>query len=117
MHLEVHAVPQEDLLKQATGAASGAVRERVETAHRLQIERQDKINSALSTRDIDKWCRPDSAAESLLRQAIARLNLSARAYHRVLKLARTIADLAGCGGIAIAHVAEAIQYRKLDRAP
>jgi magnesium chelatase family protein len=116
MHLEVHAVPQEDLLKQATGAASGAVRERVAAAHRVQIDRQDKINSALSTHDIDKWCRPDSAAEGLLRQAIARLNLSARAYHRVLKLARTIADLAGCETIATAHVAEAIQYRKLDRA-
>jgi magnesium chelatase family protein len=116
MHLEVHAVPQEDLLKQATGAASGAVRERVAAAHRVQIDRQDKINSALSTRDIDKWCRPDTAAEGLLRQAIARLNLSARAYHRVLKLARTIADLAACERIATAHVAEAIQYRKLDRA-
>jgi magnesium chelatase family protein len=115
IHLEVHAVPQEDLLKQATGAASGAVRARVAVAHRAQIDRQDRINSALSTRDIDRWCRPDTAAEGLLRQAIARLKLSARAYHRVLKLARTIADLAGSEAIAVAHVAEAIQYRKFDR--
>jgi magnesium chelatase family protein len=116
IHLEVHAVPQEDLLKQAAGAASCAVRERVAAAHRVQIDRQEKTNSALSTRDIDKWCQPDMAAEGLLRQAIARLNLSARAYHRVLKLGRTIADLAGSEGIAVAHVAEAIQYRKSDRA-
>jgi magnesium chelatase family protein len=116
IHLEVPAVPQEDLLKHAAGEASGAVRTRVAAAHRVQFDRQGKANSSLATREIDKWCSPDAAAEGLLRQAIARLNLSARAYHRVLKLARTIADLAGSGGIAIAHVAEAIQYRKLDRA-
>jgi magnesium chelatase family protein len=115
IHLEVPAVPQEDLLRQTAGEASGAVRARVAAAHRVQIDRQDKTNSALSTRDIDKWCRPDTAAEGLLRQAIAKLNLSARAYHRVLKLARTIADLAASEAIAVAHVAEAIQYRKLDR--
>jgi len=116
IHLEVPAVPQEDLLKHAAGEASGAVRVRVAAAQRVQIDRQDKTNSALSTRDIDKWCTPDAAAEGLLRQAIARLNLSARAYHRVLKLARTIADLARSDAIAAVHVAEAIQYRKLDRA-
>jgi magnesium chelatase family protein len=115
IHLEVPAVPQEDLLKHTAGEASGAVRTRVAAAHRVQIDRQDKANSALSTRDIDKWCRPDTAAEGLLRQAIGRLNLSARAYHRVLKLARTIADLAGSEAIAVADVAEAIQYRKFDR--
>jgi magnesium chelatase family protein len=115
IHLEIPAVSRDDLMKQAAGAASGAVRERVAAAHRVQLDRQDKTNSALSTREIEKWCRPDTAAEGLLRQAIARLNLSARAYHRVLKLARTIADLAGSERIAVAHVAEAIQYRKFDR--
>ncbi len=115
IHLEVPAVPQEDLLRQAAGEASGAVRERVATAHQVQIQRQGKSNSRLGTREIDRWCRPQAAAEGLLRQAISRLNLSARAYHRVLKLARTIADLAGSEAIALAHVAEAIQYRKLDR--
>jgi hypothetical protein len=116
MHLEVPAVPQEDLLKHTAGEASGAVRERVAAAHRVQIERQSKRNCDLATREIDKWCRLDTAAEGLLRQAIARLNLSARAYHRVLKLGRTIADLAASEAIAVVHVAEAIQYRKLDRA-
>jgi len=115
IHLEVPAVPQEDLLRQTAAEASGAVRERVAAAHRVQIERQGKANSSLATREIDRWCRPEAAAEGLLRQAITRLNLSARAYHRVLKLARTIADLARSEAIAVAHVAEAIQYRKLDR--
>lgn len=115
IHLEVPAVPQEDLLRQAAGEASGAVRERVVAAHQLQLTRQGKINSSLGTREIDRWCRPAAAAEDLLRQAIERLRLSARAYHRVLKLARTIADLARSEAIAVAHVAEAIQYRKFDR--
>ncbi len=115
IHLEVGAVPQEDLLRQGAGEASGVVRERVVAAHQVQLARQGKINSSLGTRDIDRWCRPAAAAENLLRQAIERLKLSARAYHRVLKLARTIADLAGSEAIAVAHVAEAIQYRKLDR--
>jgi len=116
VHLEVPAVAQEDLLKHAAGEASAAVRARVEAAHRLQIDRQGKNNSSLAAREIDRWCGPDAAAEGLLRQAIAKLNLSARAYHRVLKLARSIADLAACQGIGLAHVAEAIQYRRFDRA-
>ena len=116
IHIAVPAVPQEDLLRQSAGEASGAVRARVATAHRVQIERQGKCNSGLGTREIERWCRPETAAEALLRQAIARLSLSARAYHRVPKLARTIADLARSEAIAMAHVAEAIQYRKFDRA-
>jgi len=115
IHLDVPAVPQEDLLRQSAGDASLAVRERVATAHQVQIERQGKSNSSLATREIDRWCRPEAAAEGLLRQAITRLNLSARAYHRVLKLARSIADLARSEAIAVAHIAEAIQYRKFDR--
>jgi len=91
------------------------VHTRVAAAHRVQMERQGKTNNKLTTREIDGWCTPEAAAEALLRQAIAKLNLSARAYHRVLKLARTIADLARSEAIAAAHVAEAIQYRKLDR--
>ncbi|HUX26778.1 MAG TPA: YifB family Mg chelatase-like AAA ATPase [Burkholderiales bacterium] len=115
IQLEVPAVPQEDLLRQSAGEGSDTVRERVAAAHRVQIQRQGKNNSSLGTREIDRWCRPQAAADGLLRQAISKLNLSARAYHRVLKLARTIADLAGSEAIAVAHVAEAIQYRKLDR--
>ena len=71
-HLEVPAVPQVDLLRQSAGEPSGAVRERVATTHRLQIERQGKANSSLDTREIDKWCAPDAAAEGLLGQAKGR---------------------------------------------
>jgi magnesium chelatase family protein len=65
--------------------------------------------------EIDEHCAPDGAAEKLLKQAITPLNFSARAYHRILKVARTIADLAASDGIITAHVAEAVQYQKLDR--
>ena len=115
IHVDVPAVPQDDLLRQTASEASAEVRQRVAAAHRVQIERQGKSNSNLGTREMDKWCRPEPAAEGLLRQAIAKLGLSARSYHRVLKLARSIADLAHSNAIAVAHVAEAIQYRKLDR--
>ena len=116
IHLEVPAVPQKDLLRQCAGEVSGAVRARVVEAHALQIERRGKSNARLATREIDRWCRPEPAAKGLLRQAIARLGLSAREYHCVPRLARTIADLARNEAIAATHVAEAIQYRKLDRA-
>ena len=62
-------------------------------------------------------CTPDAQGEALLRQAITRLNLSARAYHRVLKVARTIADLMGSENILTAHIAEAVQYRRMDKTP
>ena len=71
---------------------------------------------ALATREIDRHCVPDTQGETLLKQAIARLGLSARAYHRILKVARTIADPAGVDRVAGAHVPEAIQYRRMDRA-
>jgi len=116
IQIEVSAVPQDDLLRAASGESSAAVRERVERAYRRQFGRQGKPNAELAAREVDRHCAPDAAGETLLKQAIVRLNLSARAYHRVLKLARTIADLAGVDTVASPHVAEAIQYRRLDRA-
>ncbi len=76
--------------------------------------RQGKPNALLETREIDRLCATDKEGDELLRHALARLLLSARAYHRVLRVARSIADLAGSGRIESAHIAEAIQYRRLD---
>jgi magnesium chelatase family protein len=115
LHLEVPAVPQEDLSRRADGEASTAIRERVSAARERQLARQGKPNARLAPREIDRHCTPDAPGETLLKQAVSRLGLSARAYHRVLKVARTIADLAGHERIASVHVAEAIQYRRLDR--
>jgi magnesium chelatase family protein len=102
-------------MRQAQGESSETIRQRVETAYQRQLERQGKANAHLEVKDIDKYCIPDKAGENLLRQAISRLNLSARAYHRILKVARTIADLAASPGITGIHIAEAVQYRKMDR--
>jgi len=100
---------------QTQGDSSLTVRERVSAARERALKRQNKHNHMLSTRDIDKHCMPDDKGENLLKQAISRMGLSARAYHRILKVARTIADLAGVPTISAAHVAEAIQYRRFER--
>ena len=105
---------EEELISAGRGEGSEQVRGRVEAARARQTGRQGKLNSQLGPRELERICPAEDAAKALLKQAIARLNLSARAYHRVLKLARTIADLAGQGTIGIAHMAEAIQYRRLD---
>ena len=116
MQIEVPAVPQQELMKQqTTGEKSSTIRQRVEKAHQLQLDRQGKTNSRLSVKEIDRFCALDDASENLLKQAISRLNLSARAYHRILKVARTIADLASIEKINNQHIAEAIQYRRLDK--
>ena len=115
MQIQVGALAHEDLLKQADGEPSAAILARVEQAFERQLTRQGKANNLLSTKEIDLHCQPDAAAEQLLRSAMIKLNWSARAYHRVLKVARTIADLAGVGQISQAHVAEAIQYRRALR--
>jgi magnesium chelatase family protein len=117
IQIEVPAVPQEALLKQADGEESSTIRARVETARQRQQVRQNKPNAQLSVTEIDALCAPDAQGEALLRQAMTRLSLSARAYHRVLKVARTIADLAGSQNILTAHIAEAVQYRRMDRQP
>jgi len=112
LHVEVPALPEADLLQAASGEASEPVRARVTAARERQLTRQGKPNAALAGREIDRHCAPDAAGEALLKQAIARLNLSARAFHRVLRVARSIADLAGAAHITAAQVAEAIQYRR-----
>jgi magnesium chelatase family protein len=112
LHVEVPALGGDEMLAPAAGESTAMVRERVEASSARQEARQGCPNSRLDVADIERHCVPDAGAEHLVRQAIARLNLSARAYHRILKVARTIADLAGAGTIAAPHVAEAIQYRR-----
>ncbi|MGB9149119.1 MAG: YifB family Mg chelatase-like AAA ATPase [Burkholderiales bacterium] len=114
--IEVPALPEKDLTGAATGESSDVIRARVENAYQIQFTRQGKPNAALTTKEIDKLCAPDKTGEDLLKQAISRLNLSARAYHRVLKLARTIADLNRQENISSTHIAESIQYRRFEKA-
>jgi magnesium chelatase family protein len=94
---------------------SAAIRAQVAFARARQAARQGKPNARLGPRDIEAHCAPDAAGAALLAQAVARLSLSARAYHRILKVARTIADLGGADAIGSAHVAEAVGYRRFDR--
>lgn len=115
MQIQVGAVAPDTLCAQADGEASALIAQRVERAYHLQMARQEKTNQRLGTREIDQHCRLDAAGEQLLLSAMTHLHWSARAYHRVLKVARTIADLAGSKDIATTHIAEAIQYRKLDK--
>jgi magnesium chelatase family protein len=120
IHLEVPAVPYQDLVGGASEETSATVRQRVERARAIQRERfrgQRGVhtNASMSTRDLRRWCATSAPVEGLLRGAVARLGLSARAYHRILKLARTVADLDAAAAIAPSHVSEAIQYRTLDR--
>jgi magnesium chelatase family protein len=112
IHIDVPAVPQAELLALKPAEGSAVVRERVATARARQLARQGRPNVELGAKEVDRHCRADPTGETLLKQAISRLGLSARAYHRVLKLARTIADLAGVEAIAARHVAEAIGYRR-----
>lgn len=110
--VEVPAVAYEDLASTAMGESSATVRERVVQARTLQIERQGLPNAALAPGQVDKYCAPDAAGAALLAQAMKQLNLSARAYHRVLRVARTLADLSAVASPGAAHMAEAIQYRR-----
>jgi magnesium chelatase family protein len=120
LHVAVPAVPPRELLARPTGEPSASIRERVVAARVRQLERFRGragvfANAHMSPRDLRNFCEIEEAAEQLMRTAIQKLGLSARAYHRVLRLARTIADLDGNARIVTAHVAEAIQYRTLDR--
>lgn len=117
MHIEVPRLPRELLRAgpENSGETSAQVRARVATARALQTQRTNKPNCALSNRQIERVCRLNDGDAKLLEQAIERLGLSARAYHRILKVARTIADLAGSEAINTAHLSEAISYRRLDR--
>jgi magnesium chelatase family protein len=115
IQIELPALPPAELAARAStpGESSAAIGARVKAARDRQLRRQGKTNRELSGRDTDEVCQPDSAGETLLREAGERFGWSARAYYRVLKVARTIADLAGEAIPAAAHIAEAIQYRRV----
>lgn len=112
LHLEVGTVPQERLFKREAGESSDVVRARVYRARQLQLQRAAKANSALTNKEIEKFCILDDEGEKYLQQALLHLRCSARAYHRILKVARTIADLDASNTININHLAEALSYRK-----
>ena len=113
-------MPFKNLGGTGCGESSAQVRERVAAARALQLERFREVpavlaNGHMGAAEIRKWCRPSSQVAGMLQHAVDRTGLSARAYHRVLKVARTIADLEGAEAIRLEHAAEAVQYRSLDR--
>lgn len=121
LQIDIQPVPFKDLSKTAPGESSEAIRERVMTARKMQEDRFAGMknvhsNSQMSDSLLHQFAEPDEAGFDLLRNAMERLHLSARAYSRILKVARTIADLEGSASILSHHIAEAISYRNLDRA-
>ncbi|NNJ91682.1 MAG: ATP-binding protein, partial [Gammaproteobacteria bacterium] len=116
LHIEVPAIPAELLTsKKETGTRSETIRERVIKTREIQLQRSGKLNQGLNNKDLETWCMPEPKGMQLLHRAIDQLGLSARAYHRILKVSRTIADLDNSEPVTLTHVAEAISYRKLDR--
>jgi magnesium chelatase family protein len=119
IHLDVPALKTEDLLNAPSGESSATIRTRVTATRQRQLERfkGEKIyaNAQMSHRHIKKFCALDKDSQKLLGEAVEGLGLSARAHDKILKLARTISDLAGCEDIRTEHLAEAIGYRTLDR--
>ncbi len=120
IHVEVPAVRYRELAGMAPGESSAEVRKRVVAARLIQQERfagaaKVHCNADMGARDLRKYCRLDDRAQTMLQAAISELNLSVRAYDRILKVARTIADLASEDQIGADHISEAVQYRSLDR--
>jgi len=120
IHIEVTPVPFEKLSSEQKAESSIAIRKRVTAAREIQVERfresiNTNYNAQMTVKQIRKYCALDEASLALLKTAMERLNLSARAYDRILKVARTIADLDRAKTINETHISEAIQYRSLDR--
>jgi len=114
MHIEVPAIPLENL-SSTEGEGSSAVLKRVQEARKKQLERSAKPNARLSNRELQKYCHLDLSIQQFMNTAMERLRLTARSYHRVLRVARTIADLGNSDNIALEHLTEALSFRKMDR--
>ena len=118
MIINIEKVKTEELIQpsEVLEESSEVIRQRVENAREIQRQRfQDldiKTNSAMNIKQIQEICILDKASQQLLSQAVSKMNLSARAYNRILKLSRTIADIANSDNIQITHIAEALQYRE-----
>lgn len=115
IQIQVNALKQEELSRQLPGDSTETIARRVCEAYRIQLDRQGKANNQLGTKEIDTFCKLDESGENLLKEAMNRFMWSARAYHRILKIGRTIADLAQSVNIKQEHIAEAIQYRRTLR--
>lgn len=120
IHIEVTPVPFEKLSDERKGESSVEIRKRVTAAREIQSERFKEIenlhyNAQMNVKHIRKYCELNEQSKQLIKTAMEKLNLSARAYDRILKVSRTIADLANSENINPEHIAEAIQYRSLDR--
>lgn len=119
LHIDIPRVAHKDLADLQDGESSAVIRTRVEAARAIQRERLAPYglhsNAAMATRHIRKFCPVNEEGQQLLEMVVDRLGMSARSYSRILKVARTIADLAGKENIQQPHLAEAIQYRGMDR--
>jgi magnesium chelatase family protein len=114
IHMEVPAVKYKEMRSEEAGEDSAGIRRRVEQAREIQKQRGHD-NARLPTRLVRKYCKLDEAGERTLEMAVQRLGLSARAHDRILRVARTVADLCGQEALSSRHIAEAVQYRSLDR--
>jgi magnesium chelatase family protein len=123
LQVAVNRLRPEEITANAQGEETSAVRQRVQVAREIsltrfvdqQTDRPVLCNAQMQSADLQRWCKLDDASRQLLEKAIERLGLSARASDRIIKVARTIADLAGEENLRSAHIAEAVQYRTIDR--